>query len=197
MLPFWHFILSFINYQLSLWCVNIYEVVASIFILQGIVGSDSSNKTAFVRRFVQGPDLMNCSSVRENSDCRVKCKLQVDGKWKLLLLREETGNPSKQVCYVVVAICLYYIHWVPTCPLTFCLQCCYCTQPLLIIFYLFVPIQLVLWADIILLVFSYADEQSLLVLGDCYRSIQDYRQENYDIPILMVGVQGKLMFAFC
>ena len=73
-----------------------YNLVLMMF-LQGIVGSDSSNKTAFVRRFVQGPDLMNCSSVRENSDCRVKCKLQVDGKWKLLLLREETGTPTKQV----------------------------------------------------------------------------------------------------
>lgn len=83
-------------------------------ILQGIVGSDSSNKTAFVRRFVQGPDLMNCSSVRENSDCRVKCKLQVDGKWKLLLLREETGTPTKQVLahaydlFILCAVCFWH-----------------------------------------------------------------------------------------
>jgi len=165
-------------------------MVADIF-SQGIVGSDSSNKTAFVRRFVQGPDLMNCSSVRENSDCRVKCKLQVDGKWKLLLLREETGTPTKQVCCD-----LNMFMWCAFCTcllLTFCLHCCYCTQPLLIFSLLvFVWLQLVLWADIILLVFSYADEQSLLVLGDCYKSIQDYRQENYDIPILMVGVQGSV-----
>lgn len=53
-----------------------------------------------------------------------------------------------------------------------------------------------LWADIILLVFSYADEQSLLMLGDCYKSIQDYRHDNYDIPILMVGVQGKVTIPY-
>ena len=162
-------------------------MVADIF-SQGIVGSNSSNKTAFVRRFVQGPDLMNCSSVRENSDCRVKCKLQVDGKWKLLLLREETGTPTKQVCcdLYMFMLCVFC-----TCLLlTFCLHCCYCTQTFTVCFWLAFPIQLVLWADIILLVFSYADEQSLLVLGDCYKSIQDYRLENYDIPILMVGVQG-------
>ena len=67
---------------------------------------------------------MNCSSVRENSDCRVKCKLQVDGKWKLLLLREETGTPTKQVCYNCGCVCImsYLLRPYP------CRQCCYCTQ---------------------------------------------------------------------
>ena len=51
-----------------------------------------------------------------NKDARSKSKITVDGKCKLLLIREETGGPSKQLCQ---------------------------------------------WADILLLVFSYADDDSL------------------------------------
>ena len=53
-------------------------------------------------------------------DGRSKSKITVDGKCKLLLIREETGKPSKQLCQ---------------------------------------------WADVLLLVFSYSDDDSLAQVG--------------------------------
>ena len=55
-------------------------------------------------------------SLSLSTDGRSKSKITVDGKCKLLLIREETGGPSKQLCQ---------------------------------------------WADVLLLVFSYADDDSL------------------------------------
>jgi hypothetical protein len=59
----------------------------------GVVGTENSLKSALVTAFSDGElDLEG-----DERDGRTKTKLTVDGRCRLLLIREETGGPSRQV----------------------------------------------------------------------------------------------------
>lgn len=105
----------------------------------GVVGTERSLKTALVSLYVEG--VLEIEG--DEKDGRSKSKITVDGRCKLLLIREETGCPSKQLCQ---------------------------------------------WADVLLLVFSHADSDSLQQLSEFYQAFRELR-DAHEAPVLLVGVK--------
>ncbi|KAL5510512.1 hypothetical protein EMCRGX_G006071 [Ephydatia muelleri] len=73
-------------------------------IRMGVIGTAESMKTALVTMYTEGVLDLDV----EEKDDRCKVKISVDGHSKLLLIREETGSPSKQLCQWVDVILLVF-----------------------------------------------------------------------------------------